>query len=101
MLVGLPETLAFICTSALIEGGLRVLRVGHAAAACERIPVFMPQLVVVPSGIGKADADLLADGCVAVGAEVLSVGPADDVAQLSARLKDAAQTALGRALRSS
>ena len=101
MLIGLPESLAATCASALIDGGLRVLRVGHVAAACERIPVIMPQVVVVLAGIGRAEAELLADGCVAVGAEVLTVAPADDVAALAERLKDAANVALIRTLRSS
>jgi len=87
MLIGLPETLAAACASAL--------------AACERIPVIMPQVVVVLAGIGRAEADLLADGCVAVGAEVLRVTPAGDIAALGERLKDAANVALIRTLRSS
>ncbi len=53
MLIGLPETLAAASASALIDGGLRVLRVGHVAAACERIPVSMPQVVVALAGIGR------------------------------------------------
>jgi hypothetical protein len=101
MMVGLPDALAAACAAPLIEGGLRVLRVGHAAAACERIPVIMPQLVVIPAGIGKVDAEVLTDGCVAVGAEVCTVAPGDDLAELVERLKDAARMALIRTLRSS
>src|SRR5262249_49491311 len=46
ILVGLPDELAGTCTDVLGDGGLRVLRAGHVAAASERIPVVMPQLVV-------------------------------------------------------
>lgn len=100
ILVGVAEPLAGICTDALAEGGLRVLRVGHVAAACERIPVVMPQLVVVPSTLRAEEADMLADRCVAVGAEVVQVAPdAQGDPALRATLKDAANMALIRSLR--
>ena len=101
MLVGLPDALGPTCATALTDGGLRVLRVGHVAAAAERIPVIMPQLVVIPAGMSRSDSDLLADGCVAVGAEVLTVEADADLVKLSARLKDAANMALVRTRRSS
>lgn len=101
MLVGLSDALGATCATALTEGGLRVLRVGHVAAAAERIPVIMPQLVVVLAGMSKGDTELLADGCVAVGAEVLSVQADADPVKLAARLKDAATIALVRTLRGS
>ena len=47
------------------------------------------------------DSELLADGCVAVGAEVLSVDAEADPVKLTARLKDAATIALVRTLRGS
>ena len=78
MLIGLPETLAAACASAL--------------TACERIPVIMPQVVVVLAGLGRAEAG---------GADVLRVTPSDDIAALGERLKDAANVALIRTLRSS
>ena len=103
ILVGVPEPLATACSDSLAEGGLRVLRVGHAAAACERIPVVMPQLVVVSSALEAEDREMLADRCVAVGAEVFSVAPdfdADgDGGKLRQRLNDAASMALIRSLR--
>lgn len=100
LLVGVPEPLAQTCTDALSDGGLKVLRVGHVAAACERIPVIMPQLVVVASNIRQEESDMLADRCVAVGAEVLKVAPdAAPDAALKALLKDAANMALVRSLR--
>lgn len=100
ILVGVAEPLATACSDSLADGGLRVLRVGHVAAACERIPVVMPQLVVVPSTLRAEDSEMLADRCVAVGAEVISLGPdAHADPTLKTTLKDAANMALIRSLR--
>jgi hypothetical protein len=98
ILVGVAEPLATRCTDVLADGGLRVLRVGHVAAACERIPVIMPQLVVVSTTLRDEDAEMLADRCVAVGAEVFKVAPEADVAALTQSLKDATKSALVRSL---
>ena len=100
--VGMGESLVDALSEAMNQGGLRVLRAAHVAAACERIPVVMPQLVVVSSAVSPHDNELLADRCVAVGADVFRVdlaAPADE-ARLRARLRDAAQLALIRTLRS-
>jgi hypothetical protein len=99
ILVGVGEPLATACSDALADGGLRVLRVGHVAAACERIPVVMPQLVIICT-LRQDDTDMLADRCVAVGAEIITVAP-DAVADapLKTKLKDAANMALIRSLR--
>jgi hypothetical protein len=99
ILVGLPDELAAICTEALGEGGLRVLRVGHVAAASERIPVVMPQLVIVSAAIHKAELEILNDRCVAVGAEVIQVTPDTDRHALLTSLKGAATNAMIKALR--
>ena len=100
LLVGVAEPLAATCTDALADGGLRVLKVGHVAAACERIPVIMPQLVVVSATLRQEESDMLADRCVAVGAEILTVAPNATVdAALKATLKEAANMALIRSLR--
>jgi len=97
ILIGLAEPLATRCSDLLADGGLRVLRVGHVAAACERIPVIMPQLVVVPTSLRDEDAEMLADRCVAVGAEIFKVAPEADPTALTQSLKDAAKEALLRA----
>jgi hypothetical protein len=100
LLVGLAEPLAGTCTDALADGGLRVLKAGHVAAACERIPVIMPQLVVVTATLRQDESDMLNDRCVAVGAEIVKVAP--DVAAdatLRKMLKEAANMALIRSLR--
>jgi hypothetical protein len=99
MIVGLPDDLASRCADTLIDGGLRVLKVGHAAAACERIPVVMPHLVVASSAIRPDEEEALTDRCVAVGAEILKVAPGTDMAALEVLLKDAANSAIVRALR--
>lgn len=100
IIVGVVEPLATVCNDALAAGGLRVLRVGHVAAACERIPVVMPQLVVVSTTLRPEDTDMLTDRCVAVGAEIVKVAP-DSAADgaVRATLKDAANMALIRSLR--
>lgn len=99
ILVGLPEDLAMECSEKLSDGGLKVLKVGHVAAACERIPVVMPQLVVTTTALTEYDADTLNDRCVAVGAEIIRVSAEQDRGELGAMLKEAANMALIRALR--
>lgn len=98
LLVGLSDELATACIELLGEAGLRVLRVGHAAAASERIPVVMPQLVVVPTTVGNAELETLRDRCVAVGAAVAELDPAESLASLTPRLKNAALLAAAKAL---
>ena len=99
ILVGLPDHLAGLCTEALGDGGLRVLRVGHVAAASERIPVVMPQVVVVSSTLRQEELDVLQDRCVAVGAQVIRVAPESDQTALLTTLRAAANEALIKALR--
>lgn len=101
ILIGIGDDLAATCVEALSEGGLRVLRVSHVAAASERIPVVMPQLVVIPVSTRAEDVETLTDRCVAVGAEILRIGPQDDPTRLRKTLADAANVAFIRALRRS
>jgi hypothetical protein len=98
MLVALSDTLAETCTEALGEGSMRVLRVAHVAAACERIPVVMPQLVVVSTTMAQSDIDQLDDRCVAVGAELTRLSPDVPHGILAKDLKSAANRALVKAL---
>lgn len=99
ILVTLAEPLATTVADLLADGGLKVLRVGHVAAACERIPVTMPQIVVVSTTMRPEDAESIVDRCVAVGAEVLKLEPDVDPASLKKRLKDAANDAVVRSFR--
>jgi hypothetical protein len=100
MLVGLAEDVANLCDESLADNGIRVLRVSHLAAASERIPVVMPQLVIVPAELGIEDSDTLNDRCVAVGADILRVDERPDRRALQETLRLAGQKALVRAFRS-
>lgn len=96
MLVGLPDQLAGRCTAVLAGTGVRVLRVGHVAAACERMPVAMPQVVVALDDLAAAEREMLEDRCVAVGAQLLAL-PADATAKaVAAELLPAASHAVLR-----
>jgi hypothetical protein len=100
ILAGIAEPLAEACARALLAGGLRVLRVAHVAAAAERIPVVMPQVVVVSSTLLPGEAETLADRCVAVGAQVITVAPERVLdPTLGPSLEAAARQALARAVR--
>ncbi len=99
ILVSLPEPLATHCNDVLADGGLKVLRVGHVAGACERLPIVMPQLVVAPSSLVPEEIETLEDRCVAVGAELMKLEPANDPSAYTRMLTDAANDALIRALR--
>ncbi len=104
LLVALPEQLAARCTAVLGSTGLRVLRMGHVAAACERIPVVMPQLVVVSSGAGtlaEPDLEMITDRCVAVGAQLMQIEDGVPTATLASELRQAASAALLRAMQGS
>lgn len=99
ILVGIPDDLTGLIAEALGDAGLRVLKVGHVAAASERIPVVMPQLVLVSTTLRPIDLEVIADRCVAVGAEVLTIGPNENPENLAVTLKAAAHAALIKALR--
>ncbi|HVJ92025.1 MAG TPA: hypothetical protein VM580_19625 [Labilithrix sp.] len=99
IIVGLSDELASLCTDALGEGGLRVLRAGHVAAASERIPVIMPQLVIVSTTLRQEELEILVDRCVAVGAEVIRIAPDVDRKALMSTMWTAANNALIKALR--
>lgn len=99
ILVGLSDDLAGMCTEVLGEAGLRVLRAGHVAAASERIPVVMPQLVVIGASIRQEELEGLNDRCVAVGAQVIRLTRDTKTPDLIAELKTAATNAMIKALR--
>lgn len=101
ILVGLTEELAAFCIDVLGDRGLRVLKVGHVAAASERIPVVMPQLVLVSTEFRPEELEILNDRCVAVGAEVIRVPPDMDPKALAPILKTASTHAMIKALQSS
>jgi hypothetical protein len=99
ILVGLSDEIAMLAIDVLGDGGLRVLRVGHVAAASERIPVVMPQLVVISTTFRQEELDVLNERCVAVGAEVILVPPDVDQGALKTALTTAATNAMIKMLR--
>ena len=98
ILVGLPDNLAETCTQTLDDAGVRILRVGHVAAAAERIPVTMPQLIIVTTLMPQAELDVLMDQCVAVGAEVVKIDPDTSPRATAAMIRGSARNALIKAL---
>lgn len=100
VLVGLEAVLVERCRDVLQGAGLKVLSAGHVAAACERIPIVMPQLVIARVVLPTVEADMLYDSCVAVGADLMRIGLDIDPAELTARLKSAAGIAKIRAMES-
>lgn len=98
VLVGLETVLLDRCRDVLQSAGIKVLAVGHVAAACERIPIVMPQLVIARSVLPEVEAERLNDSCVAVGADLMRLGLDVDLDALTPRLKSAAGIAKIRAM---
>ena len=73
-------------------------RVASAAAACERMAVAMPQVVVVLGAVTGEERDALNDRATAVGALVMYVDPALDEAALQSLVEGAARAAIERSL---
>jgi hypothetical protein len=96
MLVDLGPTLSPVCVQILSSLGYRVVSVAHAPAACERMPVVMPIILVGPSDAVERDRNELRDCAVAVGAHVLWFPRDADAAFVTSALKHAAITALER-----
>lgn len=96
MLVALEDRVAGACVTLLDDAGFRVIRVKHVPPACERLPVVMPQLVLVPTTLRKDEEEMIVDRCVAIGAEVLRVAPDVDARALAALLASAIHSTLGR-----
>jgi hypothetical protein len=96
MLVGLAPAQAQAISEMLTTLGYFVRLVAHPAAACERIPVVMPLLVIVTSAVLDPERDDMKDRCVAVGAELVWVPPNADEDRANALVRDAAAAALVR-----
>lgn len=86
--VDLPDDLFVLCHEVLPEAGLVIHRAGHAHAACERIAVLLPQLVVVPATMKSSELDLVEDRAIAVGAIVLHLDPDHGYDVLTAQLEE-------------
>jgi hypothetical protein len=99
MLLGPDGTIAEKLTRAFAQTSVRLIRLVHAVAACERLPEAMPQVVVVIGPLGDRERDELTDRATAVGALVLDVDAGLDDDVLVALAERAATTAFERKLR--
>jgi hypothetical protein len=84
--VGLADEMLALCHEFLPPGGLTVYRVAHAHAACERIAVLLPRLVVVPAAMHSTDLEMIEDRAAAVGAIVLHLDSTHGYELLGAQL---------------
>ncbi len=78
------------------KANVRVVRVGHTAAACERLAIVMPQVVVVLGTLRADERDALTDRATAVGALVMYVDPELDSETLKQLIERAGQAAFAR-----
>ncbi len=84
--VGITDDLLALCHEILPPAGLKVYRVAHAHAACERMAVLLPRLVVVPAAMRSLELDLIEDRAKAVGAVLLHLDPGHGYDMLGAQL---------------
>lgn len=96
MLVGPNGDVVDRVTSRFEKEHVKVVRVGHAAAACERLAVAMPQVVLVLGTLHARERDELVDRATAVGALVMYIDPELDAETLEQLVERAAQLALER-----
>ena len=96
MLVGPNSEVADKITGRFEESNVKVLRAGHAAAACERLAVAMPQVVIVLGTLHSDERDALADRATAVGALLMYMDPELDDETLDDLVARAAQAAIER-----
>jgi hypothetical protein len=94
MFVGMEPSLAEECEFVLSTIGYRVLKVGHAAAACERIPVAMPTIVVITSNAKENERADLQERVIAVGAKLVVTPALADPEGVLAIVREAAIAAL-------
>lgn len=86
IVVAVADDLLALCHEYLPPAGLKVYRVAHAHAACERIAVLLPRLVVVPAAMRSAELDMIEDRAAAVGALVLHLDAGHGYELLGAQL---------------
>jgi hypothetical protein len=86
LLVALDARSEAACVAMLLDSGIRILKSRHASAACERMPVTMPKLVVASLTIPNAEAMPLMDQIIAVGAKAIWVEPNIDPQVMRDRL---------------
>jgi hypothetical protein len=98
MLVGPSGRVADDVAQYFAQARVNVVRVVHAAAACERLAVSMPQVVVVLGTLRADERDALADRATAVGALLMYFDPELDAETLQDLVGRAAQAAIERKL---
>ena len=98
MLVGPNGSVADTVARRFEESYIKVVRVAHAAAACERLAVAMPQVVVVLGMLHADERDALSDRATAVGALLMYVDPELDAETLDELVARAATAAIERKL---
>jgi hypothetical protein len=98
LVVGENADLAARCAEVFEAVQIRVVRVGHVAAACERLPIAMPQIVVVLGALGERDRADLVDRATAVGALMFDLDESLDAETLGTLLDRAANAAIERGL---
>src|SRR4051794_12489166 len=96
MLVGPIGAVADRVAARFEQAAMTVIRVVHAAAACERLAVAMPQVVVVLGTLRSDERDALADRTTAVGALIMYVDPQLDAETLEELVTRAATAAIER-----
>jgi hypothetical protein len=98
MLVGPIGEVANRVAARFEQASVNVIRVVHAAAACERLAVAMPQVVVVLGTLRSDERDALSDRATAIGALLMYVDPELDAETLEELVTRAAQAAIERKL---
>jgi hypothetical protein len=85
MAVGLPDALAEASSAHLAP--LPVMRVAHVAAACERMVVTRPQVIIALSTVDKLD--VLRERATDIGAELAELSPGMSDLQVKAAVVNA------------
>jgi hypothetical protein len=98
MLVGPSGKVADDVSLYFAQARVNVVRAVHAAAACERLAVAMPQVVVVLGTLRADEREALADRATAVGALLMYFDPELDAETLQDLVGRAAQAAIERKL---
>ena len=99
MLVGPSTDVADTVAAGFNKARIHLVRVNHAAAACERLAVAMPQVVVVLGSLRPEERDAIADRATAVGAIVMYIDPELDTESLDDLVSRAARAALEQKMR--
>ena len=91
MLVAVPEAMVEICTSALAP--LRILKVAHARAACDRMLATWPYVVVLGDVTKETEIDLVRATAADISAQVVALSERRDEARLRVELIGAMRAA--------